>query len=334
MAPPFSVACLVKTNDLTVAQDLVTVSDEGNATTNCHRLALESNVNNNKIRAYSGDPAWGYAETSVGIVANTWYWVCGVWAAVDDRRVYLSGGNKGTDATSITPVGIDYTAIGALVRAAVAVPMSGAIALPSVWKCILTDQEVAALYRGVPPWTIQPWAFVALWPLRFNRTWDRDIAGRGGYHMTPVNGPTWADDPPVVRKMWEDLEHRRYRGQPIREKPIYTAEIVWGHDTGVLETTVRDLQHNWDGTGDVVNPGVADTEAMKLASGEYMIGEITYTGAVDITITYNVYAAGDNINLDYRHGATPAACEAAAWNDYVAGFTSLGYVQARVTSTL
>jgi hypothetical protein len=65
-----------------------------------------------------------------------------------------------------------------------------------------------------------------------------------------------------------------------------------------------------------------------------MISEVVATGAVNILIDYNVYAAGDNINLDYRHGATVAACEGAGWNDYVAPFTSLGFVQVRVMSTL
>lgn len=79
---------------------------------------------------------------------------------------------------------------------------------------------------------------------------------------------------------------------------------------------------------------MADTERLALATTEYMISEVVDTGAVDVLIQYNVYAAGDNINLDYRHGATPAACEVAGWNDYVGSFTSLGYVQVRVTSTL
>jgi len=97
---------------------------------------------------------------------------------------------------------------------------------------------------------------------------------------------------------------------------------------------VRDFNGNWTGTGDIENPGVADTERLALGAGENMVSEVVDTGTVDVLIDYNVYAAGDNINLDYRHGATPAACQAAGWNDYVAPFTSLGYVQVKVTSTL
>lgn len=109
---------------------------------------------------------------------------------------------------------------------------------------------------------------------------------------------------------------------------------MWGHDTGVLEAVVHDFQFNWTGTGEIQNPGVDDTERLALETTEYMISEVVHTGAVNIEILYNVYVAGDNIDLDYRHGNTPAACEGAGWNDYVGPFTSLGYAQARVTSTL
>ena len=111
-------------------------------------------------------------------------------------------------------------------------------------------------------------------------------------------------------------------------------EVVWGHDTGVLEANVRDFQFNWAGTGAIENPGVDDTERLALEAGEDMVSEVVNTGAVDVEILYNVYAVGDAIDLDYRHGATVAACEGAGWNNYIGSFTSLGFVQARTTSTL
>jgi hypothetical protein len=42
----------------------------------------------------------------------------------------------------------------------------------------------------------------------------------------------------------------------------------------------------------------------------------------------------DNVTLKYRHGNTIAACEAASWNTYTIPFTSLGFVQVRIESTL
>jgi hypothetical protein len=122
---------------------------------------------------------------------------------------------------------------------------------------------------------------------------------------------------------------RYFTGESLAE-----TEVVWGHDTDVLESFVRNFSGNWTGTGAVGNPGTADTERLELESGQYMISELVHSGAILVRIEYNVYASGDTINLDYRHGATPAACEAADWNDYTGSFDSLGYLQVRVTSTL
>jgi hypothetical protein len=66
-----------------------------------------------------------------------------------------------------------------------------------------------------------------------------------------------------------------------------------------------------------------------------MEGEIVDTGTYTVTIYQNKYdVSGDDVTLRYRHGATPAACLAASWNDYTVPFTSLGYVQLRLESTL
>jgi hypothetical protein len=65
-----------------------------------------------------------------------------------------------------------------------------------------------------------------------------------------------------------------------------------------------------------------------------MDSEVVNTGAVAIKLLQNVYAAGDTVALKYRHGASQAACEAAGWLTYTEPFTSLGFVQVRMESTL
>ena len=75
---------------------------------------------------------------------------------------------------------------------------------------------------------------------------------------------------------------------------------------------------------------MADIERLAIGPGENMVSEVAYTGTVDVLIDYNVYAAGDVVTVQYRHGATYGACEAAAWHTYLASFTSLGYVQIRI----
>jgi hypothetical protein len=101
----------------------------------------------------------------------------------------------------------------------------------------------------------------------------------------------------------------------------------------VVEINIRDFSGNWTGTGAILGSG--DSERLELESTEYMISEVVDTGVDTVSLYQNLYdGSGDNVDMDYRHGATEAACEAASWNNYTVPFSSLGYVQVRMTSTL
>ncbi len=65
-----------------------------------------------------------------------------------------------------------------------------------------------------------------------------------------------------------------------------------------------------------------------------MVSEVVFTDVLTTELLQNHYAAGDAVTLKYRHGADEAACLAASWNTYTAPFSSLGYVQVRLESTL
>jgi hypothetical protein len=95
---------------------------------------------------------------------------------------------------------------------------------------------------------------------------------------------------------------------------------------------VRDFNNNWIGDGTIINPGVADTEALQLGSGQSMTSEIVQSDKRQVEILYNTYDTGDNITLEYRHGLTDGACQAAGWNTYTGPFISLGFIQVRVTN--
>lgn len=104
--------------------------------------------------------------------------------------------------------------------------------------------------------------------------------------------------------------------------------MCWGHDTGVAEARVRDFTGNWTGTGTIT--GTGDAERLELNVNEYMISETVHAGTERVSILTNVYAAGDTVQVQYREGATQAACESASFGDYTVPFVSLGYVQIRV----
>ena len=102
--------------------------------------------------------------------------------------------------------------------------------------------------------------------------------------------------------------------------------------TGVQEANTATFTGNWTGTGEI--SGAGDAETICLSVGEYMESEVIVTGTLTVELLQNNYAAGDDVLLRYRHGASEAACLAASWTNYTGVFDSLGYVQVRLESTL
>jgi hypothetical protein len=66
-----------------------------------------------------------------------------------------------------------------------------------------------------------------------------------------------------------------------------------------------------------------------------MVSPVVNTGTDTVELLQNEYdPTGDDVDMDYRHGATEGDCESAGWNNYTVPFVSLGYVQIKMTSTL
>lgn len=117
------------------------------------------------------------------------------------------------------------------------------------------------------------------------------------------------------------------RVKPKRNSAI-TGSTCWGQVTGVLELNIRTFLNHWIGTGLIEYSGNA--ERIQLDTGQYMYSEVVNTGGIYVELLQNVYASGDTVTLQYRHGITQTACEAASWNAYSGQFISLGYMQVRI----
>lgn len=133
------------------------------------------------------------AVTSLAWTVGTWHHVAAVFAADDDRRAYLDGGNKGTNATSRTPSGLDV--IGLLLNplprtfGGTNSALDTQIAHAAIHNVALTDAEIAALAAGAHPYSIRPANLVAFWPLSSKVDGANDIVG--GYDLSetaPVTG--------------------------------------------------------------------------------------------------------------------------------------------------
>jgi hypothetical protein len=103
--------------------------------------------------------------STAGMSTGVWQHFTGVFASATSRSAYLNGGNKGTDTVSASLIGVDRITLGGYYQTGFVNSLAADIADFGVWNVALTDEEIAALGRGVPPTRIRPSALVAYWPL-------------------------------------------------------------------------------------------------------------------------------------------------------------------------
>lgn len=165
-AAPVTIAAWGKTSISGTVQAMGGIFNS--ASTAKHMLYVNGS---NSISAVTDDGAAAAAAASVSVTisANVWFHACGVWASATDRRAFLNGANKGTDATNLTPAGLNRTSIG--VQDGVAADPSspfapagtGDLAEVAIWNVALSDADVASLALGIHPFLVRPDKLVGYW---------------------------------------------------------------------------------------------------------------------------------------------------------------------------
>lgn len=167
---------------------------------------------------------------------TSWQNIIGVWAANNDRRVYINGGSKITDTTSKTPSfsGGQRTYIGDLVNSSGgAYLLSGRVAKVCIGTGTLTDQQCANIANGsLDPSTLG--SCTNYWPLTSDGT-----DSIGDDDLTGVGSPTFdADDIPSLPVQPTRAELRNWifkLGSDVL--PSYTPTITT--DAGTTPFSVR-----------------------------------------------------------------------------------------------
>jgi len=162
---PFSMACWFRSDDPAAGQCVMSIANNNNDV-NYFSLEARGDVAGDYIRACTRNSVGYVAATSTkGYAANAWHHACGVWASSGDRRVYLDGGNKGTNNLDRTPSGLNRTAVGVICRQNKFLYMSGYIAEAAIWDVALTDAEAAILAAGYSPLFVRPQSLIVYWPM-------------------------------------------------------------------------------------------------------------------------------------------------------------------------
>jgi hypothetical protein len=187
-AEPFTMACWFQVAALGASEAIMSIGTNGGS----HRWQLERNAANAMdIRSTDGSGNGISLGTNGEIAATgTWYHAAGVFAASNSRTGYFNGTAHTTNTTAITVSGVDRTLLGARISTVVGLYLNGQIAEAAVWNAALDAAEVASLSKGFSPLLIRPASLKAYWPLIGRH--DPEIDPRGGFNMTPTNGPTAA----------------------------------------------------------------------------------------------------------------------------------------------
>lgn len=192
-AVPFSWAVWFKPNSTTTNRELMWLGNSGSST-NYWTMGVTTSAIRNSARNSTESPA----NTTAGPTANVWNHACGTFGSNSSRAAYLDGGNKGTNATSQTPSGINRFAIASLARSTPTNFFDGQIAHVAVWNVELTDDEAAMLgQHRVSPLFVRPSALVWYSPYVGRDSVEIDIIGGGS--LTLTNSPaSSAEEPPLL----------------------------------------------------------------------------------------------------------------------------------------
>ena len=188
---PITMACWFYADDDAATGALMSLGDFDGQ--NVWLLLAHSN-DNIYARQYTGGVLAAAGVGSFSI--DTWHHACAVYAATDDRKVYLDGGAPGTNTAVGSPSGIDTVTVGSYAYngSRGRSPFSGRLAEAAMWNVALTANEISMLADGYSPLFVRPQNLVFYPPLV--RDNDEDIVG--GLSLTAVNSPTVAAHPPMI----------------------------------------------------------------------------------------------------------------------------------------
>lgn len=193
---PLTLSCWFQSDDVTINQALVVITDIA-TTTHYFSMILVGTTAGDPLRAQVSDGSGSAsASTSTGYTAGTWHHGCAVFASTTSRAAYIDGGSKGTNPTSKTPAGLDRTGIGRRGHATPDLYMSGRIAEVVIRNAALSDEEVAAEAKGLSPLLIQPQSIVGYWPLWGLHSPEIDLTVNN--RQMTVTGAALANHAPVV----------------------------------------------------------------------------------------------------------------------------------------
>lgn len=209
-APPFTLFGWFYSTSSNTDQTILCVGGQNSTFTEDRQLRLVSALGSvgYLIAQSRQGSTQAYAQTAAAPSINTWNSACGVFSANNSRAVYLNGGSKGTNTSTVTVTTTDLkrTAVGLSRSLGNSAGMTGQVAHPAIWNAALTDEEVAMLAAGLSPLRVRPQSLVFYQPYLGRDSPEIDIAG--GRALTVTGAAASANEPPFI---WPKARRRTFR---------------------------------------------------------------------------------------------------------------------------
>lgn len=203
-------SCPITAYPLTIA---AWFNSDSTSNTRCITQAVGKNGSNgnqslrmsgNNLQANSNDGAGASqnAQTSAAFSAGVWNHGCAVFAANNSRSIYLNGGNKQTNTSTVNMIASPDRMNIAQQQSSTGTSLffDGRIQEVGIWSVVLDDSEIAALAKGVCPLLIRPTGLLAYYPLFGNLSPEPD-RWKNRLDMTLNNTPLKADHYPQLYPM-------------------------------------------------------------------------------------------------------------------------------------
>lgn len=203
---PHTLVGWFRSDSATARQVLVSV---GHNTNGYSSIQIRGDVSGDPIEAgrASSTGAYNSAQSTSGYSTGTWHHAAAVFAADNDRTIYLDGGSSAnsTSTTGTIPPANEHILIGARIfNSDAGLYLDGRAAEVAVYNVTLTAEEINALAKGVSPLRIRPQNIIFYVPIYGVGSPEPSVVGD---HPFTLNGtPTQADHAPVqqliVPRLW------------------------------------------------------------------------------------------------------------------------------------
>lgn len=137
-----------------------------------------------------------YAQVAVPYVLGQWHHVCAVLPSTASRSIFMDGGNKATNTTTVSGPGYDRIGVGHIPQTT-HFYANADLAEAAIWNIALTDADVAQLGLGLSPLLVHPEALVFYAPLLGTTSPEIEIMGRR--ELALVNAPAVAPHPRILQ---------------------------------------------------------------------------------------------------------------------------------------